>query len=87
MLCIYQLSKKKKQKIPRDWGHPSPEAENVKGCCAGVIFGPKLCVGQNKSRYPKMQHKVFQIQYDCLTFHNFFRQLQLQLGYGKCKTT
>ena len=25
-----------------------PDAENVKGCCAEVIFAPKLSIDQNK---------------------------------------
>ena len=46
----------------------APEAESVKGCCAEVIFGPKLSVDQNKSQDIQ---KVY--------LKHFLKQIQLSL--------
>ena len=54
-------------------GVHSPEAESVKGCCAEVIFGPKLSVDQNKSQgIQKVDLKHFKFNYHCSTFYNLF---------------
>ena len=48
----------------------SPEAEKVKGCCAEVIFGPKLSVDQSKSQgIQKVDLKHFKFSYYCWTFY------------------